>query len=265
MRDGRTCGQNDGGGKNVASRAIAAVTEGRGTPVLVVCEHASRHIPERYGDLGLDRRARTSHIAWDIGAAELARDMARRLGAAMIAARVSRLVYDLNRPPEVLSAVPERSEVFDVPGNRNLDEAARSERVNSAYRPWRTALDDAIRDSGVGALITVHSFTPVFHGERRETTVGIIHDRDLRLADLVLEEAEAQGLEWDRNSPYGPEDGVTHTVRIAEDAGLLPLMIEVRNDLLATPVDIAAWGATISRVLAPALDRVGIAIEEAVQ
>ncbi|MDU8942035.1 N-formylglutamate amidohydrolase [Ovoidimarina sediminis] len=231
--------------------------------MLIVCEHASRHVPDRYGDLGLGKEALSSHIAWDIGALDLARDIARRLGAPLINARVSRLVYDLNRPPEVSAAIPDRSEIYDIPANRNLDATARAERVETTYRPWREALAQAIRDSGARALITVHSFTPVYFGERRETTVGILHDRDLRLADIVLEEAGEQGREWDRNSPYGPEDGVTHTVRIAEDAGLLPLMIEVRNDLLATPVDIASQGASITQVLLPALDRAGVAIAEA--
>ncbi len=244
------------------NREIAKLTLEEGAPLLFVCEHASRHIPQRYENLGLDARAAASHIAWDIGALDLAKDLARRFEASLCAAQVSRLVYDLNRPPEASAAITPRSEYQDVPGNQNLSHEAREERIQSVYVPWQAALSDAIRQSGARVLITVHSFTPTFLGDRRETTVGIVHDRDSRLADAVLEEAEQQGREWARNDPYGPEDGVTHTLKIASEAGLLTVMIEVRNDLLATPVDVASQGAALARTLTPALARFGVPVRE---
>ena len=41
--------------------------EGRGRVVLV-CDHASNHLPPEYGALGLDSIELTRHIAWDPGA-----------------------------------------------------------------------------------------------------------------------------------------------------------------------------------------------------
>jgi predicted N-formylglutamate amidohydrolase len=54
--------------------------EGRGTAVLL-CDHASRRVPSRLGGLGLDPAALSQHIAWDPGAAAVARRLSARLDA----------------------------------------------------------------------------------------------------------------------------------------------------------------------------------------
>src|SRR4051794_1460937 len=78
--------------------------------VLIVCEHASRRLPARYGNLGLSEEALASHLAWDPGALEVARRMPKGLSATLIHQRFSRLVYDCNRPPEAPDAMREVSE-----------------------------------------------------------------------------------------------------------------------------------------------------------
>ena len=95
----------------------AASAKGR---LVLVCEHASNHIPEGWGDLGLSPDQRRAHIAWDPGALGLARGVARRLEAVLVHAPVSRLVYDLNRAPDMAGAMPSRSEIHDIPGNAAL-------------------------------------------------------------------------------------------------------------------------------------------------
>src|SRR5690606_7150638 len=85
--------------------------------VLLVCEHASRRLPERYGTLGLSQDALASHIAWDPGALAVAQLMARGLDATLIYQRFSRLIYDCNRAPESPAAMRVVSEVFRIPGN----------------------------------------------------------------------------------------------------------------------------------------------------
>ena len=65
--------------------------------------------------------------------------------------------------------------------------------------------------------------------------IGILHDADDRLANAVLAAgAREPGYLVRRNDPYGPADGVTHTLIVqAMSRGLLNVMIEVRNDLIA--------------------------------
>jgi predicted N-formylglutamate amidohydrolase len=86
-------------------------------------------------------------------------------------------------------------------------------------------------------LVTIHSFTPVYEGNPREVEIGILHDADTRLADAMLQCGAAHLPHIiRRNEPYGPADGVTHT--IAEHGlpfGHPNAMIEIRNDLIATP------------------------------
>ncbi|WP_108447109.1 N-formylglutamate amidohydrolase [Halomonas denitrificans] len=232
-------------------------------PVVILCEHASHHIPARYRGLGLDPAHRRSHAAWDPGARGVALSLSERLDAPLIASRISRLVYDCNRPPEAESAMPARVEVIDVPGNRGLDAAQREARVEAVYRPFCAAVTEVLAERRARALpsvlITIHSFTPSFHGERREVEIGILHDADRRLADAMLAEAHRLPRRCiRRNDPYGPEDGVTHSLKLhGIGQGLANVMIEVRNDLLATAEAQRALAGELYRLIAPALASLG--------
>jgi predicted N-formylglutamate amidohydrolase len=206
--------------------------------VILVCEHASRLIPKSLGTLGLTEEALSSHIAWDPGALAVSRIMAAKLDATLIFQRFSRLVYDCNRPPESPAAMPEKSEIFDISGNVGLEQAARDARTAAFYLPFRDRLAQLVRDRAERAqppvIVTMHSFTPVYFGKPRDVEIGILHDSDARLADAMLAAAGPKcPYTMRRNEPYGPEDGVTHTLKEHGLANGLPnVMIEVRNDLI---------------------------------
>lgn len=223
---------------------------------VLVCEHAGNWLPPELGGLGLSPALLTSHIAWDPGALAVAREMARVLDAPLVAQLTSRLLYDCNRPPASPGAMPEVSEIHRIPGNAGLSPAERERRTSAVYRPFHdevaAVVDRQCRAVGDPAVVTVHSFTPVFKGVRREVEVGILHDADARLADAVLATAETD-LVVRRNEPYGPADGVTHTLRMhALPRGLANVMIEVRNDLLAGAAEQAAMAARLAGWLAAA-------------
>lgn len=209
------------------------------SPVLLICEHASSLIPAHFGDLGLSREALCSHIAWDPGALAVARLMSQALDATLVYQRFSRLIYDCNRPPDSPSAMPETSEIYAVPGNRNLTAGERRARTDALYVPFHDAVRALIGERRArgqdSVIVTIHSFTPVYNGRERPVELGILHDADSRLADRMLEAAaEAPLYKTERNEPYGPEDGVTHTLVLhGISNGLRNVMIEVRNDLIA--------------------------------
>lgn len=239
--------------------AFEILNAGGTGPAVVVCEHASNHIPAVYHGLGLSAQARQSHAAWDPGAEAVARRVAQAMDAPLVAGRISRLVHDCNRPPGTPGAMPDRVETIDVPGNAGLDATERAARARRVHAPFSRALADLLdrrRETGHRfALVTVHSFTPAWLGRRRDVEIGILHDDDPRLADAMLARAgDLPARRIERNAPYGPADGVTHTLRAHGVAGGLPnVMIELRNDLLRTPQDRARIAQELLSLLRPAL------------
>lgn len=232
-------------------------------PFLIVCEHASNHFPPEFGTLGLDAATRATHIAWDPGALGLARRLSQALDAPLVEAGISRLIYDLNRPPHAPGAMAAKSEIFDVPGNVALTLQDRQRRIERVYLPFHSTLHAEIaRRLSKGrppVIVTVHSFTPVYHGQPRDVELGVIHDADPTFADAVLAEAQSlTGLITRLNDPYSAADGVTHTLRLhATPYGLPHVMLEVRNDLLADDHAIATMADGLAPVLTAALARIG--------
>ena len=242
----------------VASEPVAEVINPHAAGRFVLlCEHASNHIPEALDGLGLDQAAKMSHVAWDPGAAELARAMSDRLNAPLVLARISRLAYDCNRPPHAAAAMPARSELYDIPGNANLSETDREARVRNYYDPFCTVVSDTMDKAGPNAtLVTIHTFTPVYYHKPRDVEIGILHDTDRRLADLMLASADDHSDHLvRRNEPYAPEDGVTHSLKLhGIKRGLANVMLEVRNDLVATADDQAKMADMLSGWLSTSLD-----------
>lgn len=221
--------------------------EGR---VVLICEHASNTIPAKLDALGLNKSARQSHIAWDLGALALAKAMSVEFDAPLIARCVSRRVYNCNRPPNVPSAIPEQSEIYSIPGDFALSPAEIQSRVVDYYMPFQDTLATYLdRRSAAKKL------TPIYDGIRRDVDVGVLHDEDTRLADALLE-VLSDNSTWivRRNEPYGPKDGVTHTlIEHALPRAWLNVMLEIRNDLLSDEKDQMAVAEALSRSLIEAI------------
>lgn len=225
---------------------------------VIVCEHASAFIPDEFSDLGLKGDALRSHIAWDPGALGVAKELRRIVGGDLVAGSVSRLLYDCNRPPDAPSAMPARSEVYDIPGNLNVSSSERKARATAIYEPFFSGLSAIMDLHPTGILVTIHSFTPIYNGERRHCEIGILHDEDTLLADAML--ATVGGdypFKVERNVPYSAKDGVTHTLKEhALKRGWLNVMIEIRNDLIASPAQQKVVAAALAGLLSSAVSRV---------
>ncbi|MEM9524482.1 MAG: N-formylglutamate amidohydrolase, partial [Pseudomonadota bacterium] len=217
------------------------------------------HVPARYEGLGLAPDAAISHAAWDPGAEDLAIELSKTLDAPLVAGLVSRLVYDCNRPPEAPDAMPERSELFEIPGNRNLTAMQKNNRIETVYHPFHAAVSGVLAQrkarGDLTVLVTIHSFTPVYFGKPRKVEIGILHDSDGRMADAMMREAaRLPHRAIARNDPYGAKDGVTHTLKLHGVKNRLPnVMIEVRNDLLTTPRGVSGMRDELLKLIVPAL------------
>ncbi|WP_300059944.1 N-formylglutamate amidohydrolase [uncultured Roseobacter sp.] len=229
--------------------------------IVLVCEHASHHVPAALQDLGLPEDMRKGHAAWDPGALGVAEGLSQRLDAPLVASRVSRLVYDCNRPPEAPSAILEWSEGREIPGNIGLEHRIRADRVARYYLPFEARVRAVLDTAPAQVLVTVHSFTPVFMGQRRDVEIGILHDVDTRLADAMLARSlQHTALHVQRNAPYGPQDGVMHTLQQhGVSRGIPNVMIEVRNDLIATFAAQAAMAQMLADWISQSLSAVEIA------
>ncbi|KXF76049.1 N-formylglutamate amidohydrolase [Paramesorhizobium deserti] len=232
------------------------ITNGHGkSPVLLLCDHASNHIPSGFDTLGLTKKDLQRHIAWDPGALGVAREMSRLLDAPLVESCISRLIVDCNRPLDAPDLVPSLSELTNIPGNMHLSESEIAERVVLAHAPYHAAIE-ALVASRIAAgippvLVAIHTFTPVYRGEERPWHVGIIHDDDTRLAAPIIAGLQAMaGLCVGINQPYSPADRVYYTLeRHAQAKQLKAVMIEIRNDLVTTEQQEKQWGERLARIL----------------
>jgi predicted N-formylglutamate amidohydrolase len=223
--------------------------DGTGSAVLV-CDHASNRVPGRLGDLGLDAAQLADHIAWDPGAADVARRLSAHLDASLVLSGYSRLAVDCNRPLGSPESIAEQSAGVPVPGNRGLSLQERDLRIEALFRPYHNAIARLLdaRSHRPSLLLSIHSFAPVLNGRLRPWHVGVSYRRDRRLAALLLGAlARNRDLKVGDNRPYPIEDDVDYTVpHHGEDRGLPCVMIEIRQDGIRTAAGTSAWAARLA-------------------
>lgn len=223
------------------------------SPVLLVCEHASRHIPEAYGGLGLGEADLARHIAWDIGAAELARALATRLDATLVLAGYSRLLVDCNRPLASPTLMPVVSETTRIPGNEAIDDAERARRIAGLFEPFQSEvarrLDARAAAGRRSVVVGVHSFTPVFRGVTRPWHAGILYGRARAFGERLVAALGGPSETIAANEPYRIDEE-DYTVPVHGDArGLDAVLIEIRNDLISDASGVHAWADRLATAL----------------
>jgi len=222
---------------------------------VIAVDHAGWMIPRRLDDLGLPQSELRRHIAWDIGALAVARQVSALLDAPLIAQRYSRLVIDCNRDPEVASSISTISEWVEIPGNRDLSEAEIAARREEIFEPYHAALRellDARAASGRPTiLVAQHSMTNIYKAVRREMHAAILYNRDRRFAGLLLERLRRErDLIVADNQPYFVSDETDYTVpRHGEMRGLPHVEIEIRQDLVSDPVGQSEWAQRLAAAL----------------
>ena len=228
--------------------------EGRSNFIIAV-DHAGARIPRRLGNLGMPASELKRHIAWDIGALAVARQVATALDAPLVAQNYSRLVIDCNRDPLVASSIPTKSEATEIPGNIGLsddDIAARRAEIFDPYHNRLRALLDARRAAGRPTiLVSQHTMTDTYHGVRREMHGAVLYNRDRRFAGLVLDSLRREpNLIIADNEPYFVSDETDYTIpRHGEAHGLPHVEIEIRQDLVSDAAGQTEWARRITAAL----------------
>jgi predicted N-formylglutamate amidohydrolase len=236
--------------------AVRVVNRAGGSPFLLVCDHASNWLPAAYGTLGLPQADMLRHIAWDPGALPVAEEMSARLDATLVAAGVSRLAIDCNRPLDAPDLIPPVSETTVIAANAGLSEAERAVRIALSWQPFHDTIEKIVEERAAAGqdtfIVSVHSFTPVYKGVVRPWEIGILHDDDERLSAPLIEALSALGrYTVGDNQPYSPADRVYFTLeRHARSRGLPCAMIEIRNDEIADPAGQNRWAGLLAQHLA---------------
>lgn len=238
--------------------AAFEIVNARGAaPCLIVCDHASRVIPAALSDMGLSEEARLEHIAWDIGAAQMARRLAQRFDAPAVLAGFSRLVIDCNRYLDDPALIVETSDTIAVPANRDMRDDDRAARVAALYRPYHNAIEDALEafeaQGTVPCFISVHTMTRRMRGREprpEQFTLCWLHD-DRLARPLLARLAERDDIVHGDNVPYGLEPQEDYTVpEHAMKRGLPHLQFEVRQDLVTDEKGAHFWADLVYDLVA---------------
>lgn len=229
---------------------------------LLICDHAGARIPAKLNSLGLTPQDLERHIAWDLGAAQVASRLAARLDAFLILQTYSRLVIDCNRQPGSAQSIVPLSESTRIPGNASVSLPQAEAREREVFQPYhdrlRAELDRRAQEARETVLISVHSFTPVYHGEARPWHTGLLYHRDARMAAPLLRvlRREPQLVVGD-NQPYAVSDETDYAIPVyGERRGLLHVGIELRQDLISDEAGQEAWAVRLAQALPAAVAEV---------
>jgi predicted N-formylglutamate amidohydrolase len=224
-------------------------------PLVLACDHASNRVPRSLRGLGLSRNALEDHIAWDIGAGAVTRLLSERLQARAVLGGYSRLVMDLNRDLYDPTAFPEISDGVLVPGNLGLSVEIKAERARALFKPYHETLRRVIQERTTQqrrpVMVCIHSFTPRQYRVLRPWQVGVLWDKDPRLAlPLMAALRETGGVIVGDNEPYSGRHPADYTVdHHAETLGLAYAAIEIRQDLIDDESGQKQWADRLAGVL----------------
>jgi predicted N-formylglutamate amidohydrolase len=224
-------------------------------PFVFACDHAGRRMPRALGDLGLAPEHFERHIAYDIGIEPVARRLAAAFDGPLVAQTYSRLVIDCNRPTHVAASIPTISEATPIPGNEGISEAEREARIAALFRPYHDTLEGILaarkRERVPTVLIALHSFTPIYHGTSRPWRLGLLYNRDPRLAGALLRILNDDAApDIGDKLPYAVDDATDYTLPVhGERRGLLHVGFEIRQDLIGDPAGQSAWADSLELLL----------------
>jgi predicted N-formylglutamate amidohydrolase len=226
-------------------------------PLLFLCDHAGNALPPGYDALGLAPELFRTHIAYDIGAAEVTRALAAAFGAPAVLGIFSRLLIDLNRGPDDPTLVMKLSDGSIIPGNRSVDAAELKNRIARYHAPYHQAIAAEILRLKNPPLISLHSFTPAWKGEPRPWQVGVLWDQDRRLAGPLMMRLAQAGFAVGDNEPYsGALEGDTLNLHGTKN-GLPHVLIEIRQDLIGDEAAAGAFAQTLAPIIKSALADMG--------
>jgi predicted N-formylglutamate amidohydrolase len=241
------------GGGGTMGQGLQAVERIDGSgKILLTCEHASVEVPAPWAWPEADRWLVGTHWSYDLGAADLTRELAREAGWGAVLSRFSRLLVDPNRALEEDTLFRSVADGKIVHLNAGLSDRERQRRIQMLWEPYHRAVDQAVAESTAQVVCGMHSFTPVYEGQRREMEIGVLFNDDEDYARAVAHVLLEAGYAVRLNEPWSGRDGLMFSAEHhARAHGRLAIEIEVRQDLALQP----EWNESFAPILHRALVR----------
>lgn len=224
--------------------------------ILVVCDHASNHVPDNI-KLGIESHLLSQHIAYDIGVAGVASYLVELCGCAAFLATHSRLVVDLNRYPTDASVIPASSDGIAMTGN-HLDQAGKAERLERFFTPYHAALEDMLNRNRPALILSVHSFTPRLESDpmaERPWEIGVLYNEQDIPSGMAIEWLEGEGLIVGDQLPYSGKQLNATMNRHAEANDIPYVGIEIRQDLIGEPAGQERFAALLGEMAQYVVER----------
>lgn len=234
------------------TRTLRPKAQGR---FLLVCEHASNHVPSEFRRLGLPKAALRRHIAWDIGAASVTECLSRQLNSPAVLCGISRLVIDCNRQPTSPDLIPTVIDGTPIPGNSTVSPDARKTRIERWFDPYHEEIEHILQQrlarGRETVFVAVHSMTPNLGGQDRPWAIALSSHTNRQLSDPVLAALRGQGdLLVGDNTPYRIDPLIDYSVPFhAIRRGLPHLQVEFRQDLIASAASQRRWALRFAKAL----------------
>ena len=219
-----------------------------------VCDHATNFVPRSLFGLGVEKSELFSHIAYDIGALPVALALALKFEATLIWQNYSRLMIDCNRQLNHEGLIPEVSDNIVIDGNRSLSEQNRNDRIDFIFKPYHLEIDKRLDEKeeicGEIFFVSVHSFTPKMGGIQRPWEIGVLSDSNEEFSLRVFELLRScYHLCVGFNEPYQVDSKDFTIPEHATNRSLPSVLIEIRQDLIATEKSQRFWIEAIATVL----------------
>ena len=230
-------------------------------PFVFTCEHASAAVPAQYAGLGLGPVELADHVAWDIGAAGITRELSKIFNAPAVLSTMSRLVIDCNRHLTAADLIPAQSDNVVIPGNANLTEQERASRFTRWFDPYHAVIESMIESritQGTPPIvISIHSMTENLAGVERPWQIALSSHTDRTLADPLLAALRRPGdIVVGDNQPYNLDPAFDFSTPFhAMRRNLAHIQVEFRQDEVADEASQIRWATRFAAALSEALPR----------
>lgn len=202
---------------------------------IITCEHANNnfhHFEKLLSEN--DKRFVNTHWGYDIGALDIAVNIAKTSNLLLIHPNYSRLILDPNRPLTSTTLIREYVEENIKLDINNKINQNREERLSLFYYPYYDILYEVLSKLKPKYFISVHTFTKNYENNKaREFEVGLLFNNKNSVVKLLEEKLEKANIIYRLNEPYTAAVAFGYySVETFDCPNITEgVLLEIRNDL----------------------------------